>query len=209
MSSLGDGVDTEYGAAKVAKAHFKDKDIHIYEVKVVEADDPTKINYLETFKNIARAVNALMDVKEGTICVDTISDVYTWLNAWVEDTAVQRTSIGTPQRLEWARRNILYRNLMFRLLSLPVNVIVTAQPQKVYDAKGRETSLTEPRWLQPQPHWCDIVLKFSKERVGTKIKYLCTIEKCRFRRAYNKTVEDMTFDKLVKVLKEDLGVVLE
>ena len=199
-------IDTEFGAAKVAKTHFPDKEIYVYEVKIVDTLDPAKIDYEETVKTIARACMALKDVEEGTICIDSVSDVYTWLNAWVEDTASRRTSIGTPLRLEWAKRNIFYRNLVFRLLSKPVNVVLTAQPQRVYDEHGRETNRWAPRWLQPQPHWADIVIRLDKETSSGGVKYMATIEKCRFMRAFNKRVEDITFQKLVKVLETELGV---
>jgi len=200
-------IDTEFGAAKVARVHFPDKEIYIHEVRVQEALDPSKIDYIATFKEIARAVQALAEVEEGTICIDNISDVYTWLNAWVEETAVQRTTIGRPQRLEWARRNILYRNLVFRLLCKPVHVVLTAQPQRVYGPRGEETAQFMPRWLQPQPHWSDIVIHLEKQTAPGRLpRYVGTITKCRFMRTFNKQIQDITFDKLVKCLEKEFGV---
>jgi len=199
-------IDTEWGCTKVAKQHFPDKDIRVYEVKVVESEDPTKIDYYATFKKIAEAVQALADVQEGTICIDSVSDIYTWLNAWVEETAVKRTSIGTPQRIEWGRRNTAYRNLIFRLLAKPVNVVITAQPQRLYGSRGEELNVYVPRWLEPQEHWADVVIKTEKKRVGVQIKYRATITKCRMMRAYNAVIENLTYAKLIKKLQQDLGV---
>jgi len=202
-------IDTEWGALPVIKQHFPDKDIKVFQVRVEEATDPTKIDYFATFSKIAEAVSALKDVEEGTICIDTISDVYTWLNAYTEERARARdklTKIGRPERLEWSIRNLLYRNLIFRLLSKNCNIVLTAQPQRVYDSRGRETNIFIPRWLQPQPHWLDIVIYLKKIWDGTSTKYKAMIEKVRFMRAYNYTTDDITFDKLVKILRDELGV---
>ena len=206
-------VDTEYGAAKVAKMHFPDKDIRIFEVRVVRTDDPTRSDYFETFKQIAMACDAIHaafekgELEGGTVCIDNVSDIYTWLNAWTEETAAKRTSTGRPQRLEWGKRNIMYRNLIWKVLSLPCHAIVTAQMQRVYGPRGEETNNWDARWLSAQPYWCDIVIRLDKLELGPEdVRYVATVEKCRFMRALNKRIRDITWDKLVKFLEEELGL---
>jgi len=198
-------IDTEFAAAKLAQQHFPDKDIRIFEAKVIDpaTDQPDPIKSLD---EVEKAIISLKDVNEGTIVVDTVTDYWRWIGAFVEKRATRHTKSGQPFRFEWATGNERYRYFIYRLLSKPVHVVLTSHMRPIYTASGEETKAKEPRWMGGTPHWCDVVILTKKEFVGGMWKYWGTISKCRFMRAYSETIEDITFDKLVKVLKDKLGV---
>lgn len=203
-------IDTEYGARKVAKRHFPGKEIHVYEVRIAEKDFET-IDFYESIKEIEQAIHALRNVSYGAICIDSVSDIYGWLNAWTEATATKKISTKTGaeyiDRLDWQKRNEKYRNMILRLVSRPVHVCYTAQPQSIYSKDGKETGDKEARWLDPHPHWSDVVLTMRKLPIDAKtIKYIATIDKCREERAYNMIIEDVTFKKLLVAMRDKLAL---
>jgi len=201
-------IDTEFGTRQVFKYHFPDREIDIAEVRIVQKD-PTKVDYEATFNKIERAVYSLKDMTEGTIAIDSMSDVYTWMNAWVEDTAprqVSKTGKAYMMQTEWGKRNIRYRNLVYSLISMPVNIVFTAQPKKEYGGRGTAEEGKHvgyvSRWLEQHDHWVDVLLKMEKWNVKNQIKYYATVDKCRMHRASNLRIEDVTYPKLLLKLRE-------
>lgn len=199
-------IDTQMSANKIARENFPDEtkrgDLKVFEVKVVD-EDILEIDYAKSFDQIAASIFALKDVQKGTICIDSVSDLYSWLNAWVEATAEQRTKIGTPQRLEWGRRTEKFRLLLFRLLSRPTHTIVTAEVQPVFTKGGEEMSSVPPvpRWFKPTEHWCDLIIEQRKLVAGPgNVKYVSTLTKSRPKRALDYEFTDITFKSLADFL---------
>ena len=153
----------------------------------------------------------MRDVKEGTIVIDSGTDIWDWMQDWMEKTARKKTPAGTVYRFEWARVKQRWRQLVLRLMAKPLHFIITAQPQEIFDAEGRPTGTYRPRIQRATPHIADIVIHIKKVFEPGKLKprHIATITKCRFQRAYNAEIEDITFDKLCKKLYEDLGVVVK
>lgn len=160
---------------------------------------------------VEKALVALRDVKEGTIVIDSGTDIWDWMQDWMEKTATKRTKTGGVYRFEWARVKQRWRQLVLRLMAKPLHFIITAQPQEIFDAEGRATGTFRPRIQRATPHIADLVIHIEKvfEKGRTKPRHIATLEKCRFQRAYNAKIEDITFDKLCKKLKEDLGVTIK
>lgn len=195
-------IDLEFAAAKLAQQHFPNKDIRIFEASVIDpvTNEPDPIR---TMKQIEAAIVSLKKVTEGTIVIDPISSYWECVRAWMEKEAKRRTASGQPYRFEYAMCNKRHEYFMMRLLSLPVHVIMTSRVRGVYSEKGEETGMIAPRWQGQIPHIVDIVIRMGKHFVkGGGAKYLSVLEKSRIMRAHNKTVEDLTFNKLVKALKE-------
>lgn len=205
-------IDTEFGTAPVAR-HFPDKEIYIYEAAVLDPDtDEPDIE--KSLKELENAIAMLKDVDKGTIVIDSGTDIWSWLGAWVEQQARKAgrmTSAGTPQRLEWGRANLRWRQLILRLMAKPVNFVITAQLTEEYDSKGQAAGTYRPRIQKQTAHMCDIIMRLEKVYRGKppKSKYIATLEKCRFQRGMDLEIQDVTYDKLVKELKDKLGVVIE
>lgn len=199
-------VDTEFAAKKLAKQHFPDKNIYIFECSVI---DPTSVleepDPIKSLENMEKAIIALKDISEGTIVIDTVSDYWSWMGAYVESEARRfYKSSGQMMRTEWATGNERYRYFINRLLIRPVNVVLISQPKPIYH-QGVDTGAIKPAWQRQTAHWCDIVLWLRKREVEGKIRYEAVITKCRFKRAENAIIEDVTYDKLVKYLRS-IGV---
>lgn len=203
-------IDTEWGCRQVFKTWFPDKDIRVFEVKVV-GDDPTKIDAEKTFTKIEQALYALRDIEEGSIAIDSFSDIYRWMNEWVEDTAPRYRSKASKEefmmRTEWGKRNKRYRSMVFKLLAKPVHVVATAQMQSLYDKGGNELDEEKPSLHKPHRHWCDVWVEMQKWATqGRGARYESYIRKCRQHRASNHRISNLTFPKLIKELRTEFGV---
>ena len=202
-------VDTEFGSAPVIR-HFKDKEIFVYEAAILDPTTSEPDPDL-SLKKVEKALVALKNVTAGTIVIDSGTDVWDWLQAWMERTATKRTKTKGVYRFEWARVKQRWRQMVLRLMAKPLHFIITAQPQEIYDAEGRATGTYRPRIQRATPFMVDLILKIDKvyEKGSAKPKHISTLTKCRFQRAYNTEIEDVTFDKLCQKLKDDLGVVVK
>jgi len=163
--------------------------------------DPIRSMY-----ELENAIIALKDVQKGTIVVDNVTDYWQFVCAWMETQATRRTKSGQPLRFEYAMANERYKYFIMRLLTMPLTVVLIAQSQKTYTSDGKETDVYAPRWQKQSPFWVDVVMHFSKHFVQNQWQYVATIEKCRLQRAFNATIVDCTYDKLIKLLKEKLKV---
>jgi len=164
-----------------------------------------------SLSKVEKALTALREVEKGTICIDSGTDIWDWLQAWMERTATKRTKTGGVYRFEWARVKQRWRQMVLRLMAKPLHFIITAQPQEVYDADGRPTGVFRPRIQRATPHMVDLVLRIDKTytKGQSKPKHIATLTKCRFQRGFNLEVEDVTFDKLCQKLKDELGVIVK
>ncbi len=201
-------IDTEWGTRQVFNTWFPEKDIRVFEVKVL-AKDPTKIDAHETFNKIERALHLLVDETKGAIAIDSFSDIYYWMNEWVEQTAKMHKSKSSSEmykmRTEWGKRNKRYRNMVFNLLSKPMHVVVTGQMKSVYDGSGNETKEETPAWLKQHRHWMDVWIEMQKWS-GATTKYMSTIRKCRMHRASDYQIEDLNYVKLLHAMQQEFGV---
>ena len=98
-----------------------------------------------------------------------------------------------------------------RLMTKPkVNFVITAQPVTIYDAHGNPTDVVRERIQRQTRYMCDVVLhmekRFSKGMVVPQ--YVTVLDKCRYQRGLNMEIPNITYEELVKALKEKLGVVI-
>jgi len=206
-------IDTEFGAAPVARK-FSGKKIYIMEACVIDpaTDEFDAISSLERFEE---AVKSLKDVEKGTVVIDTGTDLWSWLGAWKESVGTVRSKkSGELLRTEWSHANERYRNLVMKLLSRPTHFVMTGHVAPVYDTTGKEiTDISEPKphWMKKTPHWLDVVLHTKKlypsAQSDKKVpEYVATVSKCRWERALDLVIKDLTFEKLIAALKTRLGI---
>jgi len=197
-------VDTEFGCYPVARKF--DKEIHIAEVLVIN-EETDEVDVAATLDRVEDVIRSLKDVKEGTIVIDSGTDIWQWIGAWLEDTAVLRSKqTGKMLQLEWARGNERYRKLLLPLLSKPVHFVITAHHRMIYDASGRPLGIYEPAWQKQTPYWVDLVVNLRKSGSEGGIKYHGIIEKFRYSRASNIQLMDTTYDGLTKLISEKFNV---
>jgi len=199
-------LDTEFGAAPVARKF--DKKIYIYEACVI---DPTTDTYdaIESLERFETAVTSIKDVDRGTIVIDTGTDLWSWLGTWKDSVGkIRSKKSGELLRVEWSHANERYRNLIMKLLARPTHFVMTGHVARVFDEHGQEITYKspEPHWMKKTPHWLDIILYLAKEtpKQAGATRYVASISKCRWERALDINIEDVTFDKLCKSLEEQL-----
>lgn len=204
-------IDTEFAAKALVDEHFPDKDVYIYECSVIdplseiEAPDPIK-----SLQNLENSIIALKGIAVGTIIVDTVSDYWSWMSAYVEANARRfYKKTGDMMRTEWSTGNERYRYFINRLLiksNKNCDIVLISQPKPIY-LEGQDTGMTKPAWQRQTQHWCDVVIWFHKETIpGEGLKYQGTITKCRLKRALNHSIEDLTYDKLRDFMVNTLKV---
>jgi len=200
-------VDTELGATKIAQRHFAGKKIHIAEVLALDptSDKPNPVSSLDLAEKALLSLASLSE-PNGTIVIDSLTDIWLWIQAWLDVVAERKTAAGQPQRFEWSHAQQRFRNLIMRLILKPQHLVMTTQLQPKYDTRGQELGLEVPHTYRQTPHWVDFQLLIAKSYNAPikKYQYIGTLEKCRFQRAYNKEIEDITFTKLADVLEKDL-----
>lgn len=222
-----DVISTEDGVSLVAlEKAYENKNIRIMECtrpfaeapiskKTGKADEgPGATDPLESLKTIEQAVIALKGKKEGTIVVDSISDIWSWMGTWLEYNADKYTKSGQMMRTEWGKANARYTWIIRKLLSLPVNVVFTSRSANVYDGSGQMTDREKFKAQQETPYHADIIIHLTKNPVpnidptgkvtGTKMQRTGIIEKCRGA-DLNLSIQDPTFDKLKEALKDKIA----
>jgi len=189
---------------------FKDKEIHVFEACVLDTET-VEVDPIKSIEALEKAITSLKSLKKGTVVIDSVSDVWQWLLAWLEVVATKRTQSGGIYRFEYGKANQRYRKLILRLLAQPINVVLTAHVGDVYDKSGQTTGAKVPKTQKTTMHMIDIGLYAQKryDAVAKSWKYVSTLRKCRFKRSFEATIDDVTYDKLVEFLKEELGVVVE
>lgn len=205
-------IDTELGATKIADRHFKGKDIRIYEALALDplTDKPDPIGSLDKVEEALLTIGQVT-TPNGTIVIDTITDVWLWEQAWLDKIADSRNkSTGDPAQYEWAKAQQRYRNMVMRLIAKPQHLVLVAQLQSKYDAHGKETAETVPHAYKQTPHWIDFMIRIAKiyNALNKQWEYTSTLEKCRFQRALNAEIKDITFVKLADYLETNLKLVV-
>lgn len=197
-------IDTEFGSYPVARK-FDDEEINIADVVVLneKTDD---VDFIKSLDNIEQAVKVLSDVREGTIAIDSGSDVWQWIGAWLEKTARRRSKkTGQMLQMEWGRGNERYRNMMLKLLSKEVNFVLTTQEKPSYSADGKQTGVV-PNWQKQTPYWLDMVIRTTKEVTRGQTSYNAYVEKFRYSRMANLMLKDNTFEAVKKVIREEYKI---
>ena len=62
---------------------FKNKDISIFEACVLDTET-VEVAPIRSIETLEKAITSLGGLKKGTVVIDTITDVWQWLLAWLE-----------------------------------------------------------------------------------------------------------------------------
>ena len=91
-------IDTEFGTVPLLHK-FPGKQIFVYEAAVLD-ETTMEPDALKSLDKIEEALGTLQAVEVGTICIDSGTDVWQWMGAWLEQTAKRRTASGQPYQFE-------------------------------------------------------------------------------------------------------------
>lgn len=151
-------IDTENSARMIAK-NFPievQKDIHILEVlKFIKTKgSKEKVDYGESLEAVMSAINLLDDMikntpdgEEGTIVVDSATDVWSWLTQWLyEQKDLKYTSTGFLMQTEYSKRNRRWGDFLVTLKACKWHVVLTFKAVNKYDEKGAKTNEIDGVW---------------------------------------------------------------
>lgn len=198
-------IDTEFGTWPVIATHFKDKDIRVFEVNVL--DDEGEIDPDQTIRQIEMAVTAIArDTEIRTVVLDSGTDLWSFMHMWL-DRIAKKTSIGTIVRTEWGKANARYRTIVTKLRAIDKHLIFTGHEKPVYTESGQETKLTKPDWQRDTTYWFDVILHTGKKAQPNGWEFHLTVEDIRFMQIRPHTITMPTWDKLIAWLKS-IGITI-
>jgi len=204
------GIDTE-GKWPIVQRHFPGKQIFVFDLLEKALDvNADEIDPKIALDELENALTSLKDVQEGTIAFDSMTDIYQWMQAWLEQVATYRSEkTGAPYQFEWGKLNRRWRQLIQRVMAKKnVTKVYTAHPREIFLRK-EGTGKYEPATHDTLPFLCHVVLhtyKIPTADIANPVDYFAVIEKCSFEKSYNREMRPVTYDQLVETLRKDLKV---
>lgn len=205
--------DTELGAPPLFQYFKEDLDkIHWCDATFLDpkSDLPDPIVMLQKLESSIRLIREFTDKITpekpiaGTVVIDSLTDYWDWVQEWLEGVGVKAK--GQLLRFNWPMARHRIKNLIFRLLAKPVHLICTAHPQVIY-VGSEPTGRFRPRVEKALPHRFDIVIHAKRFEVpNSSVQYKAYVTKCRFKKGWRPTFDEITFKKVLTKLKDDLGV---
>ena len=80
------------------KEPFKSKDIRVFEACVLDTKT-VEVDPIQSIEALEKALTALRTLEKGTVVIDSVSDVWAWMQAWLEVVASKKTASGQPYRV--------------------------------------------------------------------------------------------------------------
>ncbi len=204
-------VDTEGSCKTNSKVFTTDRQHEIFISEVVNwaSKKDKKVDLMASLDAVMDSIDVLTDMimenpdSSGTIVIDSASDIWDWLNQWLELTA-ERTKGGNINRLEWGKANRKYTEFMYMLLRSNWNVIMTFRSHEAVSDKGQSLGYDKPKWQKNTPYWLDLIAELQYDGVNTIMKFRGD----RFGRL-TEDLKDPTWDSLMVYLKEKHNVVIK
>jgi hypothetical protein len=195
---------TEEGSAQLF-GEFPGKDVRILEC-YVSTGDPQQ-DCLESLALMKEAVWALSDLNEGTVCIDSGTDLWEWIGGVLRLNVLKVDLAARVQPSDYKWANAEYRSIIMKCRSIPTHFIMTARDGEVFrDAKLSPTGVYKPQWQKWTPHFLDIqVLLYRWEDKGI-VSYKSSIEKFRHHALDQTDFTNMDFDMLYEQVGKYLGV---
>ena len=210
-------LDTDGGIKANTKYIPKDKIVQIIEL-VTFSNDETKslqenqdlspLLSLEKTEYVIHKLHSLNLQPNDTIVIDTITDLWSWIGAWIKATtemSISKTGSEYMSRLAWGAANVKYKFLIDELKSIGCNIVLIATVKELYDAKGKPLGITSFDGQKKADHHVDLVIEMSRMLDGKTGKYTgdykSTITKSRGYKLVNSVIINMTHEKLLTCLK--------
>jgi hypothetical protein len=174
-------IDTENSARMITK-NFPEKvqkNIHILEVlKFVKTKGTQeKVDYGESLDAVMCAINMLdemvkntPDGEEGTIVIDSASDVWAWLTQWLmEQKDLKYTNSGYLMMTEYSKRNRRWGDFLVTLKACKWHVVLSFKAVNKYDDKGAKTNEIDGVWHKDTKYMWNNVGTLVSDGVGGNI----------------------------------------
>ena len=215
-------IDTDGGVALNLK-YTGTKEVKIAEIiesapndltddKGKDVEDKYSYEALVSLEKFDAITKQLESIEGGTVVVDTITDIWSWIGTWLKvNTAAQVSKSGNEylSRFAWGDANNRYDWIMKRLKKLNCNLVLIARSKDVYDGQGNITGKSKADAQKHSEYYVDMFVEFRKA-VDPKTGKLTTnrqsfITKCRGFDLINPMIENCTYDKIQTKLEEVHG----
>ncbi len=217
-------IDTDGGIANNLK-YFKEKKIKIAECyetiteapttaagdSIVEPFNVDPVSSLEKFDTITKALSLSKDIEGGTIIVDTITDIWSWIGTWLNYKTTKQTSKTGGEymsRFAWGDANNRYDWIMKRLKKINCNLVMIARSKAVYDPSGNITSENKADAQKKTEYYMDYFIEMKKKfkEVDGKMvaERVALISKSRGLELSNPMVSDFNYNKLKELQEKDV-----
>jgi hypothetical protein len=155
---------------------------------------------LASLTAIEEALTSLVGMELGTICLDSGSDVWQFISHWLEEVAHFRSAkTGDKYQFEWGKANARYRLIMMRIVSKPINLVITGQSSIVY-RDGNPTDDLKADWMKKTPYWADLELEM--QRRSDKV-FQAKVRKCRLGANKTDLIINPTYENIVKWVRTE------
>ena len=228
-------IDTENRAISTKYYNYKDKEIHIFEpVQLRTEFDSVNNDSFDTYKTIEEINKFIIDfanevksgrIKEGTLVIDSVTDIWSFVQDWSMTELSKRFTAKGEKRadpvlmkmqnqFDWGIPNKRHAEMLGILRSLiryGINIVFTArerdQPDYVKDTKV-QTLRDKIRSQKDVLFLADVIVHLKKFVDVGKVRYLAQIHKLEGLAPPTEQIENITFEKLVK-LKEEIEKKIE
>ena len=216
-------IDTDDGVALNLKYVPDDKDVEIVDIVELSTGgvttdsgkaidnrlDEHALMSLEKFELAVTKLTA-MNLTEGTIVIDTITDVWAWIGTWLKLNTEKLMSKGGNEymsRFAWGDANNRYDWMMKELKKIKCNLVIIGRVKDVYDGSGNITAQKKPDAQKKTESYVDVVIELKRlptKQADGKMKSIrkSYISKSRGADPIDPTIIDLTYDKLKTLLDE-------
>ena len=196
-------IDTENGASPLADKFPDAKVINICNIDGDDVDEKDEVKNFENFQTVVKQLVAIPDEEIGTIIVDSVTDIWSWVQAYAK-TKVFKIPIEDrfKQQFDWGVPNSLIRKNILKLINKNCNIIFTAREGEVYAGAGQPTGRYRPECQKKIPFFVDVVLHHEVRFINKAIQFQAKIEKCRHKgELVGKVIESPSLNKLKEMLE--------
>ncbi len=196
-------IDTENGSSPLANKFPDAQVINICNLEGDNVDEKDEVRNFENFQDAVDYLIKLPDEQVGTIIVDSMSDIWSWAQAYAK-TKVFKIPIEDrfKQQFDWGVPSSLIRKTMLKLINKNCNIIFTAREGELYDGPGQPNGRFKPETYKKVPFYVDVVLHHEIRFMNKIITFQAKIEKCRQKgELIGKIIENPSIDKLKEMLK--------
>lgn len=199
-------IDTENGASPLAD---KFPDAKILNICSIEGEDIDEKDEIKNFENFQAAVNflcSLSDEEVGTVIVDSLSDIWSWVQAYAKS-KVFKIPIEDrfKSQFDWGIPNNLIRKPVMKLINKNCDIIFTARESEIYNGPGQPSGKFKPHVQNKIPFYVDIVLYHQVKFINKQISFLAKIEKCRQNgKIIGKIIDNPTITKIKELIINEM-----
>lgn len=198
-------IDTENGASPLAEKFPDAKMLNICNMDGYSIDEKDEV---ENFQNFQEAIDYLCsfpDKELGTIVIDSISDIWTWSQAYAK-TKIFKIPIEErfKQQFDWAVPSGMIRKNIQKLINKNCNVILTARADEIYEAAGKPIGRFKPNVQKKVPYMVDVVLFHEKRFINKQLQFQAKVEKCRQNeKIIGKVIENPSLNEIMKLIENE------